>query len=143
MKSFIAKYNGKVYHHDQGIINAVLSDTIGYLPPQYNMMSFIYETKTASSIKFLHDLPFYYTNEEINSAKKHPVFIHFTEGNLQRPWVDNCKHPLLKVWEDYKNQTVWKEIPLKPDNRTFKLKLLSWISLNLPYFAKLIRKVRK
>lgn len=142
-KSFIDKHSGRVFHHDQGIINAVLSDSIGYLPPQYNMMSFVFESSNADTIKSLHDLPYYYSNEEISYAKKYPVFIHFTEGNLQRPWVKGCKHPLKSQWELYKSKTIWSDVSLLPDKRPLKLKILAWINLNLPFINKLIKGIRK
>lgn len=131
-KEFILRYHGRVYHHDQGIINGVLKDKIGILPPQYNMLSFFFEKNSAEKIRRMYNLPEFYSEQEYEYAKEHPVFIHFTEGNLQRPWVENCKHPLKSEWEKYRDQTVWKFDPLKKDQRSFKLKLLAWMNLNLP-----------
>lgn len=131
-KQFILKYNGYVYHHDQGIINGVLHETIGYLPPQYNMMSFMFETSNIVDVKkryFLHE---FYSDDQLKYAAKHPVFIHFTEGNFQRPWVIGCKHPMRDIWETYKEKTVWRNVEMIKDTRSVKLKLLAWMRLNLP-----------
>ena len=106
VKAFIAKYHGCVYHHDQGVINGVLHSTIGYLMPQYNMMSYMFETKTIVDTANRYMIENYYSDEEMRYAENHPVFIHFTEGNLQRPWVQNCKHPLRDKWIYYKNKTI-------------------------------------
>ena len=129
---FIERYNGRVFHHDQGVINGVLSKSIGYISPKYNMMSFMYETKRASDIAKRYGIKKYYSEQEIKEAFESPVFLHFTEGNLQRPWVCGCKHPLRGKWIYYKNKTIWKNVPMCADNRGAKLKLLSWMRLNMP-----------
>lgn len=136
---FINKYNGYVYHHDQGIINGVLHDTIGYLEPEYNMMSFVYEYKKASSIKQRYCITDYYSDAQIEYAKANPVFIHFTEGNFQRPWVKGCKHPLKNIWMDYRDKTSWSGSPLKEDERTIKLKIFMQMNRLLP--ASIMNKV--
>lgn len=132
MKRYIYKYNGHVYHHDQGIINGVLNDSIGYLTPEYNMMSFMYEYKKASSIQRRYGISNYYTDEQMNFAKRAPVFIHFTEGNMQRPWIKNCRNPMRSVWRSYRDKTVWKNTPCAKDNRNVRLRIIQFMNRNLP-----------
>lgn len=144
MKTFISQYNGNVYHHDQGIINGVLHDSIGYLEPEYNMMSFMFEHKKASYIEKRYSIQNYYSTNQIEYAKNNPVFIHFTEGNLLRPWVKGCRHPLKYIWEEYRDKTVWRDTKLESDKRSFKLKLLAKINLYLPAaFVNYIMKCRE
>jgi len=132
MRSFIHKYNGRVFHHDQGVINGLLFDSIGFLPLKYNMMSFVFESNSSNEISLKYSLPEFYSEEEYQSAKRTPVFLHYTEGNLQRPWVEHCRHPMKEKWFEYRDKTDWKDMPLKPDTRSAKLKLLAWMNLNLP-----------
>lgn len=142
VKLFIAKYHGRVYHHDQGIINGLLGNKIGILPPEYNLLSFVYERQSVNDIKTLYNIPHYYSQTEIDAAKLNPVFIHFTEGFLQRPWIEHCKHPLKNRWIEYRDKTIWKDMSLQPDMRSIKLKLLAWMNLTLPVgFTKTLLKV--
>lgn len=132
VRNFIKKYQGRVFHHDQGVINGVLNDKIGILPVQYNMLSFLFEQNSVEKIKKMYDIPMFYSEQEYIFAKEKPVFIHFTEGYLQRPWVKNCKHPLKVKWMEYRDKTIWKSEKLQKDKRSKKLKILAWMNLNLP-----------
>lgn len=129
-KNFISKYQGNVYHQDQGLINGVCSGHIKVLGPEYNMTSFFFSHPYKLLKQFNN--PFY-TKEELNNAKAHPAIIHFTEGFLGRPWVKNCKHPFAKKFIEYHKMTPWSDVPLRKDNRTMPLKVTSWIFLNMPY----------
>ena len=125
MLIFIKEKNGHVCHHDQGVINAVLSDSIGVLPPKFNVMSFVYEHRSAKKIMRAYELAEYYIQSEIDDALNNTTIIHYTEGNFQRPWVKGCIHPKKCDWIRYRNKTVWKTLPLKKDVRSFKLKILA------------------
>jgi len=130
--AFIEKHNGRVYHHDQGVINGVLNKEIGILPPEYNMLSFAYDHNSVRDTVYMYGIPRYYTQEEMDKAKSTPVFVHFTEGYLQRPWIAHCKHPVQQEWMNYKAKTIWNDMPIQPDRRSRKLKLLAWMNLHLP-----------
>lgn len=132
VRNFIKKYQGRVFHHDQGVINGVLNDKIGILPVQYNMLSFLFEQNSVEKIKKMYDIPRFYSEQEYRLAKENPVFIHFTEGYLQRPWVKNSKHPSKAKWMEYRSKTIWKSEKLQEDKRSIKLKILAWMNLNLP-----------
>lgn len=129
-KAFILKYNGNVYHQDQGLINGVCSSRIKILGPEYNMTSYFFSHPHKLLKQFNN--PFY-TEEELESAKDSPIIIHFTEGFLGRPWVRHCKHPYGYKFLEFHNSTPWREVPLRDDKRSLPLKVTSWIFLNMPY----------
>lgn len=90
---FIKKHNGKVNHHDQGIINGVCKKKILIINPKYNMMpEMIYLTVKQSN--FLYNVHNYYSQKEIDSAVNEPVVIHYIEKFYSRPWKCDCTHPL-------------------------------------------------
>lgn len=132
VRNFIKKYQGRVFHHDQGIINGVLNERIGILPVQYNMLSFLFEQNSVKKIIEMYDIPIFYSEQEYRLAKENPIFIHFTEGYLQRPWVKKSKHPLKAKWMEYRSKTIWKSEKLQEDKRSNKLRILAWMNLNLP-----------
>lgn len=132
MRNFINKYHGHVYHHDQGILNGVLAEKISVIPPEYNMISFIYEQPDVDKLKLLYNIRNYYSQREVDHAIENPVFVHFTRGFLQRPWVEHCRHPLRQRWTEYRDRTVWKDLPMQKDTRGVMSRALAWTVLNLP-----------
>ncbi len=122
---YLLAHNGKVYHHDQGLINAVCNKKY-VLPVNYNMVTNFFVFPYSS----FKQTPFY-TEEEMEDGKKNPVFIHFTAGVANRPWMENCKHPLKQIFLKYKSLSSYKNEPLAKDNRPAKLKLLAFLYYNI------------
>lgn len=130
---FIKKYNGKVPHNDQGIINGVLKDSILIINPKYNMLSIFYEIEYNKLIK-LFKLKNYYDGEIVLNDMKNPVFIHLAPGFYGRPWITKSKHPLKSRYEYYADLSPWKDFIFIEDNRKLSVKMLSNIAMFLPFF---------
>lgn len=118
---YLVAHDGKVFHHDQGLINAICRKQ-KILPISYNMVTnfFVFPHSHFKQSPF-------YTEKEMEEGKAHPLFIHFTAGVANRPWCRNCKHPLLHLYLKYKKETVFKDTPLDADNRPWRLKFLSFL----------------
>ena len=116
---YLIAHNGKVFHHDQGLINAVCIRKM-ILPVNYNMVTnfFVFPYHSFKQQPF-------YSEEEMEDGKKHPIFIHFTAGVANRPWMENCKHPLKDIFLKYKARSLYKNVPLEKDSRSTKLKILA------------------
>lgn len=116
---YLIAHNGKVFHHDQGLINAVCNRKM-ILPVNYNMVTnfFVFPYHSFKQQPF-------YSEEEMEDGKKHPIFIHFTAGVANRPWMENCKHPLKDIFLKYKARSLYKNVPLEKDSRSTKLKILA------------------
>lgn len=134
---FLHKHDGKVFHHDQGIINAVCNKTLRILHPRYNMVSNFFSQPYES----FHQKPFY-SYAEIKEGIENPVFIHFTPGVVNRPWLRNCKHPLKFEYLKYRNETIYKNETLPYDNRPLKLRVLSFLFFHCRVLYRLIIKLR-
>jgi len=128
--NFLFLHNGKVHHHDQGIINGVCKGHLLLLSPQYNMHSTVYSHPYWLISKITKP---YYTEEEYRNAIANPAVIHFTEGFYNRPWKNNCKHPMRQLFIATQNETPWMDTPLQPDTRSIAVKLLSFTFLHFPY----------
>ena len=126
---FLLYHNGEIHHHDQGIINAVCKNRL-ILKPKYNLTS----TYLSHPYWLLEktNTPFY-TQDVVKDAIVKPAIIHFTEGFYNRPWISNSKHPMANVFRKYRNMTLWKNKPYRPDNRSIAVKTLSFFFLNTPY----------
>lgn len=95
---FLAEHDGKVHHHDQGIINAVCAAHKAILNPRYNLMS-NYISFGASNVRRL----VYEKKDEpmIAEAISNPAILHFTGVHLGRPWTDDCIHPFKTEFMNY------------------------------------------
>lgn len=127
---FLLAHNGRVHHHDQGIINAVCQNKIAIVHPRYNCTSNYYSHPYTLLRRTNH--PFY-TRQECEEATAHPAILHFTEGFYNRPWLTNGRHPMAVVFDHYHRQTAWVDVPLRKDKRTLLVRFLSWEFLHLPY----------
>ena len=133
---FLVGHNGNVYHHDQGLINAVCKK-IYILPPNYNMVTnfFIFPFSNFKQTPF-------YTKEELQNGTNNPIYIHFTAGVAGRPWMRNCKHPKKELYIKYLQQTTYNGKPLDKDCRPIRLKLLSLLYFNCKPLYKVVLLIR-
>ena len=129
---FLKLHNGCVVHHDQGIINAVCEGHKLIVHPRYNVMSPFFSHPYRYMAKYNN--PFY-SSKEIQEAINKPVLIHFTEGFLNRPWVKHCSHPMKNLFVQYHSLTLWKDTAMRPDNRSWAVRILSWVFLHLPIWC--------
>ncbi|HHV12066.1 MAG TPA: glycosyltransferase family 8 protein [Clostridiales bacterium] len=130
---FIRKFNGNVPHHDQGTINGVCRRKKYIVAPSYNAFSNIYSfpSKTIKRVYFMED---YYSQKELDRAKKAPVILHFTTGLEGRPWEENCTHPMRGEYLRAAKASPWRDDPLLPDSRKLSLKAFSCFYKHVPLF---------
>ena len=105
---FIKKNNGKVNHHDQGVINGVCKNSTLILNPKYNMMPEMI-SMTVKQSNILYNVHNYYTQDEINEAVKSPVIIHYIEKFYSRPWKIDCTHPMKDRFFYYLDKTTFSK----------------------------------
>lgn len=126
----IVKHNGDVHFHDQGVLNTVLRSKIKELHPKYNVMTSFYDFQTVEILKKYYNIDTYYSQKEIDEAKKNPTFLHLTQGFSKRPWISGSRHPLKNYYFDYLKKTPIKNFTVVSDNRGFKYKIIEklfWI----------------
>ena len=104
---YIEEMNGTVPHHDQGVINHVCAERRVVLPLRFNVTSNIF-TFSEKTIRRMHGISGkYYTQREIDEARKNPAILHFTTGLLGRPWEENCRHPHKDKYEKTLESSPW------------------------------------
>ncbi|MBP3951516.1 glycosyltransferase family 8 protein [Bacillus suaedae] len=130
--NFINYYKGTVFHHDQGVINGVLSDQLLILPPKYNAMTPIF-TMTRNEMIDYYNLKDIYNEEDLERAKTKPAIIHYTPAFVNRPWIKGCNHPLTYKYQQYLEMTPWKGTQLEKDNRKLPEKVVAFIFNHLPF----------
>ena len=130
---FIKKYDGKVFHHDQGALNGVLYNYCKIIHPKYNTLSVFFTMSKDQIIQYFNMNSYFYSAQELKEAIMTPVIIHYTPGFVGRPWMKKCNHPLKNIYIEYLKNTPWRNRELLEDNRQIKIKLLCWMYYNLPF----------
>jgi hypothetical protein len=82
-------------------------------------------------ISYKHD-PFaeindYYKSDVIGEAIKSPVIIHFLSDFYNRPWDVNCTHPLKHKYLYYKSMSYWKDLPLRNEPLSLRLRCINML----------------
>jgi lipopolysaccharide biosynthesis glycosyltransferase len=121
---FIKQFNGNVPHHDQGTINGVCRNKKYIVSPRYNATSNIYSF-SAKTIKSIYFMDSFYSQKELEEAKKNPAILHFTTGLVGRPWEENCSHPMKEEYLKVAKASPWKYDPLLPDSRKLSVRIFS------------------
>ncbi|MDY3002436.1 MAG: glycosyltransferase family 8 protein [Romboutsia timonensis] len=130
---FINNYNGRVNHHDQGVINGVLYKNIKILPPKFNLMTVFYTMKREDIIKYYKIETEFYSQEEINESLNDEIYIHYTPGFTSRPWIKGCRHPRKHLYWKYLEISPWKDYKYIKDNSRLQIKIINFIYRNIPF----------
>ncbi len=145
---FLLSRKGRVYLHDQGIINAVCAGRITFLPARYNVSAYFFSHPYTLLRRY--SIPFV-QSDDFSLAVDSPVVIHYTAGMYGRPWNENCTHPRQDIFLRYKAMTAYAHTPLRPDPRPRGERFLNFVFFHSPYWVyrsckatgKLIKKARK
>lgn len=84
---YIDRCEGRVTHHDQGVINHTLNGQIYILHPRYNAMPPFFTSKYKRLIRF-YNLRDYYPEEDLKQAVDTPAIIHYTPEFVGRVWEE-------------------------------------------------------
>lgn len=123
---FIDSHQGKVIHHDQGVLNGVLKGLWFRLPLIFNVMTIHYMVSQEGIRKYFHDDSDFYTITELEEALNYPVILHYTPSFTTHPWETNCQHPRLGTYVDILSKTPWVGFPLENANNPWYIRLINW-----------------
>lgn len=134
---FIKKHNGNVPHHDQGTINAICNKGKLIIAAKYNVTSNFY-TFSSKTIKKIYSMKDYYSQKDLDEARKNPVILHFTTGLVGRPWEENCSHPMKEEYLRVSSQSPWNKEALLPDSRSPQVKAFAAFYKYSPIFLSIL-----
>lgn len=130
---FIARHQGSVTHHDQGVLNGLFHQDVSILPLKYNVMTIHYIMSRAKILKYFREESPFYSEEEIAQAKAHPVVLHYTPSFTSRPWVRTCRHPLKKLYWDAVAKTPWAGAQPIKDTSKWYVRLVDYRYRHFPF----------
>jgi lipopolysaccharide biosynthesis glycosyltransferase len=119
--------------YEEEVINKELGERTLVLHPKFNLMTLEQVLTYKELLKFREPVK-YYTEEEIDEAKQHPVITHTTNFFYvqKRIFEENSDHPMRKQYEKYRAMTPWaNEVPMR-SNSTIKQKLMKKIWHMMP-----------
>lgn len=104
---------------DQDLLNVVCCGMIGRLDPVYNMqpVHLAFQTKHYYQV---YSGQRYYSQEEIDVAKKKPCIYHFFRFLGQFPWNEGNIHPDNRLFDHYMSKSLWNDFTkLQSDKGVF------------------------
>lgn len=120
---FLNINKGNVFHHDQGLVNAVIREW-KELPAKFNTMSVYMFFKRKQLIK-IYDNNQICSESEIREAKINPTIIH------DKLWANFWIHPYKKMFQGHNANNPFGR-PL--DRIKLSQKIHNWIQHILPFF---------
>lgn len=142
-REYIMRQKGNPYMLSEGVINAVAGECRITLPPKYNLMS-TFLLWNAKQIKELFDVSHFYTQEQIEQARKNPVIIHYLNELYIRPWYRNSDHPYREEYMKLREKIGW-DMPMESGSRSVRTKGVIVLNKVLPFswFCRIYRLVQK
>lgn len=98
---YLKVYPNNCIYPDQDALNAVMDNSVLYLPLEYNLQEgFLFEKKDLLLNKTRWD--------QIEPSVEKTVIIHFS--GILKPWHRECTHPFNDIFEKYKTISLWSSI---------------------------------
>lgn len=102
---------------DQDLLNIVCSGHILQLPPEYNFTPI--HRVFPDKIYYREAPADFYTPQQIQNAREHPVILHTYRFLGEFPWHEGSLHPDVAVFDQYLRQSLWKDYQKKPASQAF------------------------
>lgn len=106
---------------DQDLFNIVLKGKLKVLPCNYNFMP-AHRAYSDKAYAKCFGFDNYYSQEEIEDARRNPIIIHAYRFIGEFPWHKNNYHPDTQLFDEYLAKSPWSDYIKKPANTGFVLK---------------------
>lgn len=134
--SFIDKFDGKVPHLDQGVINGVFHDK-AILDLKYNVQTPVFLINKYRNLLTFFSLTNYYSERTFVESRKNPVIIHYSAFFADRPWFRFCLHPKRCLYIKCLKETPYyiSKLPINKNSSIItKMKSLFFVFMQPLYF---------
>lgn len=131
--------------YEEEVITHTLSDRFYILPPKFNLMTLEQVFSYKELWTFRGPLK-YYSEKEIEEAKKNPVLTHTTNFFYVkgRIFEKNSDHPQRANYEKYRAMTPWRDDPPMDAKYNFKHTIMKncwhwmpkWLSIRIARFVR-------
>lgn len=110
--------------YEEEVITKVVGERMLVLPPKFNLMTLEQVFSYKELLRFRQPLK-YYSETEIEEAKKHPVITHTTNFFYvrKRIYEEGSDHPMRPQYEKYRKMTPWKNDSAMTIHLSFKQRM--------------------
>ena len=106
---------------DQDLLNVVCAGHIMCLPPEYNFPPI--HRVVSDKIYYREAKPDFYTPDQIQNAREHPVILHTYRFLGQFPWHKDTLHPDVELFDRYMAASPWKDYQKKPASQALSFRV--------------------
>jgi lipopolysaccharide biosynthesis glycosyltransferase len=112
--------------HDQDVLNYIFHNSKKYLPIKYNAQSGFYYQPRFYSFEYQK------YKDDFESGRLDPVILHLCGP---QPWSKGCTHPLKEEFFKYQRQTLWKDVSLWKNRKSFSKRVFDALRRPLSKFG--------
>ena len=126
--------------NDQDLLNDYFKQNIKKMNLEYNFQGIHYIYNDGAYLKVYGKYD-YYTKEEIAHAHDEVKILHFLRALGNYPWEKDNIHPLRNLFEEWKEKSLWKDVPPVNKKKTmfFKIEIILYKCLPNFIFLKLFK----
>lgn len=117
--------------HDQDLLNIVLKDYVCFINPRYNFQP-IHRLLGDKDYKIIYKIKTYYSEKELDFARKNPVILHTYRFLGEFPWHKNSRHPDTDIFNRYLKESTQREYVKKKSQVGLIIKIERVLYLLLP-----------
>lgn len=138
--SYIQNVRSKFCNPDQDLFNQVVKGDTLVIGPEYNFQPVhrVYTDKV-----FFKNYPqaYYYSTQELEHARQHPMIIHAYRYLGEFPWHEGNLHPDTPMFDLYLRRSEWADYAKKPSGKgkMFKIEKKMYTFLPRPIFLKIFK----
>lgn len=138
-RAYIREQNGQPLMLSEQTLNYVCQGKLGILEPKYNLMSSMIAYSAGQiCCLFGADAASYYSEQQLEEARKHPVLIHYLNELYNRPWLEPCDHPYREIYRQERRELLGERpYPRREQSRNTRITRLLRRALPFPVFAAL------
>lgn len=125
LASYIQEFPERCEFPDQDALNVIFHKRTKWLSFRYNFQSVLSEDFSQYR---LHKS----NNEDICDSFGQIVILHYSSC-MVKPWIRDVSHPLTFIWRSIYEQSLWKDIRLKPQYDFFRRYIKKKLHLK-PYY---------
>lgn len=140
MIEHLGKHVNQYRVNDQDLLNDYFRGNIYTLPLRFNVQGFLYMYKT-KNYRSIYTSEQFYSVEEIEDAKEHPVIMHFFRILGNYPWEKQNMHACSADFHKWLDKSLWSDVKdlKKERNFIFILEKILYKLLPQRAFLKLFR----
>lgn len=147
IQEYMRRCDGKPERMSESVLNFICAGHILVLPPKYHLMPQFLLFRSRE-LKKMYQIKEYYSSQEMEEARKHPILIHYMNELYNRPWCKNSKnqmwnHPYQALYMAYQKKLGICQKEKESLSVRTKITRYSYKMLPFPVFLLLFHRIHR